>query len=49
MSTVKQTADPSDLGFDPARLARIDTHFKKFVDDGRLPGWSLAEIGRAHV
>ncbi len=42
MSIVQQTADPSDLGFDPARLARIDTHFKKFVDDGRLPGWSLA-------
>ncbi len=26
-------------GFDPVRLARIDRHFRRFVDDGRLPGW----------
>lgn len=42
MAILQQTADPADLGFDPARLARIDSHFRKFVDDGRLPGWSLA-------
>ena len=42
MSVLAQTADPSSLGFDPARLARIDEHFKPFVDDGRLPGWQLA-------
>ena len=42
MSALTQTADPSSLGFDPARLARVDEHFKKYVDDGRLPGWQLA-------
>ena len=42
MSVLVPTADPSSLGFDPARLARIDSHFKKYVDDGRLPGWQLA-------
>ena len=42
MPILTQTADPADLGFDPSRLARIDSHFKKYVDDGRLPGWSLA-------
>jgi CubicO group peptidase (beta-lactamase class C family) len=33
--------DPRELGFDPARLARIDRHFARYVDDGRLPGWLL--------
>ena len=42
MAALAQTADPADLGFDPARLARIDSHFRRFVDDGRLPGWQLA-------
>ncbi len=28
-------------GFDPARLARLDTHFQRYVDDGRLPGWQV--------
>ncbi len=33
--------DPSDVGFDAARLQRIDTHLQRYVDDGRLPGWSV--------
>ncbi|MCW2600732.1 MAG: serine hydrolase [Frankiales bacterium] len=35
----------SDLGFDDARLARIDTHFERYVDDGRLVGWQVL-VGR---
>ena len=35
-------ADPSDLGFDPARLQRIDRHFQRYIDDGRLTGWQVA-------
>jgi CubicO group peptidase (beta-lactamase class C family) len=31
--------DPAEVGFDAQRLARIDTHFRRYVDDGRLPGW----------
>jgi len=30
-----------DAGFDPARLERIDRHFARYVEDGRLPGWLL--------
>ena len=30
-----------ELGFDPARLARIDTHFQRYVDDRRLAGWQV--------
>jgi CubicO group peptidase (beta-lactamase class C family) len=44
--------DPAELGFDAARLARIDAHFDRYVDDGRLPAW-LAVVSRhgriAHV
>jgi CubicO group peptidase (beta-lactamase class C family) len=33
--------DPGDIGFDEQRLQRIDSHFKRYVDDGRLPGWQV--------
>ena len=33
--------DSSTLGFDAKRLSRIDDHLKKYVDDGRLPGWQV--------
>lgn len=35
------TDDPAKHGFDPQRLARIDAHFQRYVDDGRLPGWQV--------
>jgi CubicO group peptidase (beta-lactamase class C family) len=31
----------SVAGFDEARLGRIDRHFGRYVEDGRLPGWLL--------
>ncbi len=37
--------DPTEAGFDPARLARLDRHFAGYVDDGRLAGW-LAVVAR---
>jgi CubicO group peptidase (beta-lactamase class C family) len=30
------------LELDPTRLARLDKHFARYVDDGRLAGWHLA-------
>ena len=36
-------------GFDPARLARLDKHFARYVDDGRLPGWQLALTHRGET
>lgn len=30
-----------EAGFDSSRLARIDRHFQRYVDDGRLPGWLI--------
>src|SRR5258705_10478140 len=44
--------DPAELGLDKERLKRIDAHFARYVEDGRLAGWLLT-IGRhghlAHV
>ncbi|HEX6658147.1 MAG TPA: serine hydrolase domain-containing protein [Ilumatobacter sp.] len=33
--------DPSELGFAPERLARIDAFFQRYVDAGQLPGWQI--------
>jgi CubicO group peptidase (beta-lactamase class C family) len=39
-------SDPVELGFDPARLARIDAHLRtKYIDGGRFPHAALL-IGR---
>jgi len=35
------TEDPAKHGLDAGRLARIDAHFDRWVDDGRLPGWQV--------
>src|SRR5690242_5428880 len=34
--------DPEEAGFDPQRLARIDRHFQRYVDDRKLPGYLFA-------
>jgi CubicO group peptidase (beta-lactamase class C family) len=52
MTELKAEADPAEVGLDPARLDRVDRHFRRYVDDGRLPGWLLtvSRQGRlAHV
>jgi CubicO group peptidase (beta-lactamase class C family) len=44
--------DPADAGFDKTRLERIDRHFARYVDTGRLPGWliTVSRHGKlAHV
>ncbi|MEO6205427.1 MAG: serine hydrolase domain-containing protein [Mycobacteriales bacterium] len=33
--------EPAEVGFDAARLRRIDKHFARYVDDGRLVGWQI--------
>ena len=42
MTGLKAEVDPAEVGFDPARLERIDRLFARYVDDGRLPGWLVA-------
>jgi CubicO group peptidase (beta-lactamase class C family) len=41
VSVLEVEADPAEAGLDPERLARIDAHFARYVDDGRLPGWLI--------
>lgn len=41
MSELKVEADPAEAGFAADRLGRLDTHFKRYVDDGLLKGWLL--------
>jgi CubicO group peptidase (beta-lactamase class C family) len=51
-TVLRADADPAELGLDAGRLVRIDRHFDRYVDDGRLPGY-LAVVARhgriAHV
>ncbi|MFJ9387383.1 serine hydrolase domain-containing protein [Nocardioides sp. NPDC101246] len=41
--------DPTEAGFAPERLARIDRYLERFVDEGRLPGWQLVLTRRGKV
>ncbi len=41
METIEVEVDPSDGGFDPARLERLGTHLHRYVDDGRFPGTNV--------
>jgi CubicO group peptidase (beta-lactamase class C family) len=45
MATLKVEVEPGEVGFDAGRLGRIDRHFARYVDDGRLAGW-LALVSR---
>ncbi|MFC8614908.1 serine hydrolase domain-containing protein [Micromonospora purpureochromogenes] len=47
--SVARTTDPDLIGFDPARLARIDQHFGRYVDDGRLAGWQIVVTRRGEI
>jgi CubicO group peptidase (beta-lactamase class C family) len=44
--------EPAEVGLDEGRLARLDRHFHRYVEDARLPGWLIvvSRHGRvAHV
>ena len=49
MSGLKAEAHPAEVGLDAQRLLRIDRHFARYVDDGRLPGWLVAVSRRGRV
>ena len=49
MAELKVEIDPAEVGFDASRLSRIDAHFEKYVDDGRLPGWLLVVSRGGHI
>ena len=41
--------EPAAVGLDAGQLARIDAHFRRYVDDGKLPGWSLLVSRRGQI
>ena len=41
MGTLGIEVEPADAGFGPERLARVDRHFARYVDEGKLAGWQL--------
>jgi CubicO group peptidase (beta-lactamase class C family) len=41
MSELKVEVDPAEAGFAADRLRRVDEHYTRYVDDGRLAGWLL--------
>ncbi|AEA27612.1 serine hydrolase domain-containing protein [Pseudonocardia benzenivorans] len=49
MGELAVEVDPAAVGVDEDRLARIDAHFRRYVDDGRLPGWSVAVARRGKL
>lgn len=52
MSELQVSIDPKEVGMSVERLARIDNHFKHYVDDGRLAGYActVARFGQlVHV
>jgi CubicO group peptidase (beta-lactamase class C family) len=46
---MERTVDPAEVGFDPPRLARIDKHFARYVDEGLLAGWQIVVTRRGQV
>jgi CubicO group peptidase (beta-lactamase class C family) len=46
---LKVDAEPAEVGFDAERLRRVDAHFRRYVDDGRLPGWTIAVARHGRV
>jgi CubicO group peptidase (beta-lactamase class C family) len=42
-------AEPAEMGFDADRLRHIDSYLRRLLDDGRLPGYSVAVARRGQV
>lgn len=47
--SIEREVDPARVGFDPRRLATIDSHFARYVDDGRLAGWQAVVTRHGQV
>jgi CubicO group peptidase (beta-lactamase class C family) len=42
MAQLRQETDPCEAGLDAKALDRLDQHFARYVDEGRLPGYLVA-------
>jgi len=48
-SDLQITTDPAEVGFDPARLQRLDRRLARWVDEGRLPGFLVTVARHGHL
>jgi CubicO group peptidase (beta-lactamase class C family) len=49
VAELKVDAEPEELGFDAQRLQRIVSHHRRYVDEGKLAGWTVAVARRGRV
>lgn len=49
MGELEVQVEASEVGFEARRLAQIDRHFGRYVDDGRLPGWLILVSRRGRI
>ena len=49
MTQLQVEAEPESVAMSSERLARIATHFQRYIDDGRLPGWQITVARRGKV
>jgi CubicO group peptidase (beta-lactamase class C family) len=49
VAQLKVDVEPGEVGVDGTRLQRVDSHFRRYVDDGRLAGWTIAFARRGRV
>jgi CubicO group peptidase (beta-lactamase class C family) len=49
VAQIKVDAEPEEVGIDGDRLRRLDTFFRRYVDDGRLPGWTIGVARRGRI
>ncbi len=46
---VAATIDPAEVGLDARQLQRLDAHFARYVDGGKLAGWQIVVTRRGQV
>jgi CubicO group peptidase (beta-lactamase class C family) len=49
VAQLKVDVEPQEVGIDGDRLQRVDTLFRRYVDDGHLPGWTIVVARRGRV
>ncbi len=49
MSQLQVQIEPKQVGLSADRLNRIDNYFRQYVNDGRLPGYSIAVARGGHL
>jgi len=49
VAQLKVDAEPEEVGFDAQRLQRVEAHFRRYVDDGKLPGFTVVVARRGRV